>query len=100
LSSGPVLFEGRAPNDSYWSLSFFEHNTDNFFVINDREIEGRKFRLLLVKKSASIPDGFTEAELVRSPSRTGIVLQRIFIDKEQRAQDLDTERRDSVCRTL
>jgi uncharacterized membrane protein len=100
LSRGPVLFEGRAPNDSYWSLSFFEHNTDNFFVINDREIGDREFRFLLVKKGASIPDGFSEAELVRSPSKTGIVLQRIFIDQEQRAQDLDTERRDSICRTL
>ncbi|MDQ7078539.1 MAG: DUF1254 domain-containing protein [Robiginitomaculum sp.] len=100
LGKGPVVFEGTAPENSYWSLSFFQHNTDNFFVVNDREIGGRAFRYVLVRKHQPPPKGFTPDEIIISPSKTGIVLQRVFINKEDRSAILDSQRRQSTCKMV
>lgn len=98
LSDGPVVFEGNAPADSYWSLSFFAHNSDNFFVVNDRQLEDTSFRYVLVPEGTKAPAGVPENQIITSPSRTGIVLQRIFIDKEEKAEALDETRKTAKCR--
>jgi uncharacterized membrane protein len=100
LSAGPIVFEGTAPSNSYWSLSFFQHNTDNFYVINDRQIGGQAFRLILVQDGQKLDTKLTNETIIRSPSKTGIVLQRVFIDVDETAQDLDTQRKRSNCRVL
>ncbi len=97
LSEGPVIFEGTAPTDSYWSLSFFAHNSDNYFVVNDRELPDKSFRYVLVREGEPAPDDAPEDRVIRSPSRTGIVLQRVFIDKDERAGELDAQRKSAVC---
>ena len=97
LSDGPVVISGMAPTDSYWSLSFFAHNTDNYFVVNDRELETPDFRYVLLSRGAPVPAGVSDAQVVRSPSQTGIVLQRLFIDRDDRAGELDARRKTARC---
>ena len=36
LADGPLRIQATVPRDTYWSLSMFAANTDNFFVVNDR----------------------------------------------------------------
>lgn len=99
LSHGPVAFEGTAPTDSYWSLSFFAHNSDNFFVINDRQLPHKSFSYTLIREGDMVPDGAPENQIIRSPSETGIVLQRVFIDKDSRAEELDAQRKSASCKS-
>lgn len=98
LSNGPVIFEGTALNETYWSLSFFQHNTDNFFVINDREIGGQDFRYIVIMKDDLSPVGYTEEQIIRSPSSTGIALQRVFIADEATIDIIDKQRRTLTCK--
>ena len=98
LQRGPVVFEGAVPEDTYWSLSFFAHNTDNYFVANDRDLAGEAFRFVLVAKGDAAPEGVGEPQIVRSPSRTGVVLQRIFVDSWEKAAALDAQRKKTACR--
>lgn len=97
LSGGAVTFKGSAPSDSYWSLSFFAHNSDNFFVVNDRQLTQKEFHYTLIREGDEAPAGVNEDTIIRSPSRTGIVLQRIFIDSDERADMLDAQRKTASC---
>ena len=65
------------PEGHYWSLSLYAHNTDNYFVLNDRELPERSFSITLSRK------GPGRAASIKSPTRTGIALIRMI----QRKQD-------------
>lgn len=97
LSDGPVRLFGTATLDSYWSLSFFAHNTDVFHVVNDRQLPGPDYSFVLVRAGDDIPALPDNSEIVISPSMTGIVLQRVFVDSEDRLADLDQRRRLAAC---
>jgi uncharacterized membrane protein len=76
LAAGDLVISGDLPPAGYyWSLSLYAHNTDNYFVLNDRELPGRKFSITV---SRTARDG-----AVQSPTRTGIALIRMI----QRTQD-------------
>lgn len=72
LSAGPVII-AAAPYDAYWSLSLYGANTDNFFVIDDREAN-YGVEITLVKRGAEHPEG--ASMVVESPSTRGIALMR------------------------
>ncbi len=73
LSRGPVHVTAAAWDD-YMSVSVFAANSDNVFVINDREAP-RGTDLLIFKDGQAIPAG-NAARKVLSPSTRGIVLER------------------------
>lgn len=98
LSSGPVVFEGTAPADSYWSLSFYAHNSDNYFVVNDRDLPEASFRYVLIRDGEAAPAGVPSQQIIKSPSQRGIALQRLFIDKDEREGELDALRQTAICR--
>lgn len=72
LSDGPVLI-AAAPWDAYWSLSFYAGNSDNFFVIDDREARYGA-EITLVRRGRAHPEG--ASMVVESPSRRGVALIR------------------------
>ena len=72
LSRGPVLIS-TTPWEPYWSLSLYAANTDNFFVIDDREARYGA-EITLVRAGRSHPEG--AATVVESPSQRGIALIR------------------------
>lgn len=72
LSQGPVIISAT-PWEDYWSLSLYGANSDNFFVIDDREAHGGA-EITLVQRGAPHPE---DAALVtESPSTRGIALIR------------------------
>ena len=78
LDAGDLVISGKLPPEGhYWSLSLYAHNTDNYFVLNDRELPERSFSITLSRKG---PGG---AASIKSPTRTGIALIRMI----QRKQD-------------
>jgi uncharacterized membrane protein len=72
LSQGPVVLRA-AEWEPYWSLSLYAENTDNFYVIDDREADYGA-EITLVRAGRPHPDD--AATVVESPSRRGIALIR------------------------
>jgi len=99
LSDGPLRIQATVPRDTYWSLSMFAGNTDNFFVVNDRGTTSRTLDLVLAPAGAQValPAGTT---LVEAPTERGIVLTRTLIGSEERAAELDEARRRFSCAPL
>jgi uncharacterized membrane protein len=81
LSAGDLAISGTLPPEGhYWSLSLYAHNTDNFFVLNDRELPSRTFSLVVRRKGRGGPAAATVAE---SPTQTGIALIRMIQRKRE-----------------
>ena len=71
------------PQGHYWSLSLYAHNTDNYFVVNDRELPARRVALVVSRKGRGHRSA--GATTVESPTRTGIALIRMI---QRKAEDL------------
>lgn len=100
LSSGPMRVHGTADLDTYWSLSFFAHNTDVFHVVNDGQLASPAFDFVLAREGAPAPDLPDGSTLILAPTPTGVVMQRVFIDATENLPALDTQRRGTVCEPL
>lgn len=75
LSDGPVRVSGEIwPR--YWSLSLYQQNSDNFFVVNDQDLDRTDFDFILKLASQEVPDG--SGEVIVSPTEKGIMLIRRF----------------------
>jgi uncharacterized membrane protein len=77
----------------------FAVNTDNFFVLNDRQARGKKVDIILVRKGADHPAA-GNAMVVESPTTRGLVLFRMLVTDEAKAQDLIRTREMASCRSL
>jgi len=97
LSKGNVLVKAEVPEGTYWSISFYDSATNNFFTLNDRDV-GKEARILLVKEV----DGMKEmdATVVKAKSEKGLILFRIFIPDESVIPYLDKVRRNSSCQVI
>ncbi len=72
LSQGPVVITAT-PWDAYWSLSLYAANSDNFFVIDDREAHYGA-EITLVRRGTEHPEG--ASMVIESPDARGIALIR------------------------
>jgi uncharacterized membrane protein len=73
LEHGPVTIS-VAPWNEYWSLSLYAANSDNYFVVGDREVQGAAVITLL--RDAPPDLGSADGVIVESPSTRGIALIR------------------------
>jgi uncharacterized membrane protein len=97
LSKGALSIEGRVPPGTYWSVSFYDLNTDNFAVINDRQT-GPTYRIWL--RSADQAEAPSPARDIISTTPRGLVLFRTLIDTPSREADLDAARKQVTCQTV
>ncbi|MEW6271922.1 MAG: DUF1254 domain-containing protein [Thermodesulfobacteriota bacterium] len=96
----PLRIRAEVPRDTYWSLSMFAANTDNFFVVNDRQAgAGGTVDLVLARRGVpvQVPAG---ARLVEAPTGRGLVLTRTLIASPERLDELDRARRRLSCEEL
>lgn len=98
VSEKPLRITASLPG-SYMSLSLYAHNTDNFFVKNDRQLESSKFDFVLVGPRAPEPH-VQGVPTVRVPSSTGIILFRYFAGEGEQFEKIDSLRREIVCTPL
>lgn len=77
VSARPLRVTASVPG-TYWSISFYASNTDNFYVINDEEAPSKKVTLVLARRDSPYAGKAGEI-VVRSPSDTGLVLVRMLI---------------------
>ena len=80
VSAGPVRVS-IAPPASYWSVSLFGRNTDNFFTINAADIKVGRAELILgsAKDATAAKQRFPAATFVQTPQTTGVLLARILV---------------------
>jgi len=80
LSDGPLHVTAQPRLSSYWSIALYASNSDNFFVLNDRQVGDAAVNLWLVsdKPSASDPPVPAGARVVRFPSSKGLLLMRVL----------------------
>jgi len=96
VSKNPIRITAKVP-ESYWSVSFFASNSDNFFVINNQQAESNPVELLLVGKDKPHPDA-GNARVVVAPSERGIVLFRLFITDVQALPELAKIQKQAFCK--
>jgi uncharacterized membrane protein len=100
VTAGPVRISANPNLKSYWSIALYAANSDNFFVINDRNAGAKPVNLWLVSESGttearSIPNG---AQVVVSPSKSGFLLMRVLTgDYEAEKTVIEAARHTLTC---
>jgi uncharacterized membrane protein len=93
LTDGPLTLR-VAPWRAYWSISLYAGNSDNYFVVDDREARNG-VEVVLVRRLRDAPED--AARVVQSPSARGIALIRRLAptrDEYNRAREIA---RGDVC---
>ena len=88
LAKGPVEVATDPHWPAYWSVALYDARTDNYRAWNDRQLNGRGLRLLLVRDESTVLPGYAGAVVV-APSRRGVVLMRLLVTGQpQHGRDL------------
>jgi uncharacterized membrane protein len=93
LRDGPVRVRAVGMPKTYWSVSVFDADTNNFFVENDRKA-GDHVDFLIVASGTAGGAGLPRVE---TPTHSGIVLFRTLIDDDKRLGEIDAARRHASC---
>jgi uncharacterized membrane protein len=76
--------------DNYWSLSLFADNTDNFFVLNDRQARQKfkknQFSLVLIPQGSKMD--ISADQIVEVPSKKGIILIRMIVKNPKDSSEI------------
>lgn len=78
LSNGPVRVRANPQLKNYWSIALYAANSDNFFVINDRQAADAPVDLWLVAPGANAGAIPTGSKGIASPSTQGFLLMRVL----------------------
>lgn len=100
LSQGPVHISANPDLPTYWSIALYAANSDNFFVINDRQANGQPVDLWLVAPGTSPPASASAApsRMLVAPSKTGFLLMRLLTSNYAAEKDtLEPARRTLRC---
>jgi uncharacterized membrane protein len=100
VSKGPVRVTAQPGLKTYWSIALYGSNSDNFFVINDREAGNAPVDLWLVSEgpNAADPTVPTGAKVVVTPSEKGFLLMRVLTGNyEAEKSVVEPARRTLAC---
>jgi uncharacterized membrane protein len=76
----PLRIQADPRLPGYWSIALYAANSDNFFVLNDRQAAGAPVDLLLVAPGAPAPAGLPAgARVVTASSGRGLLLMRVLV---------------------
>ena len=86
----------------YWSIALYAANSDNFFVLNDRQAAGAPVDLLLMgpdtPEPAALPAGIRR---VTAPGGRGLLLMRVLVgDYAAEREAVEAARRSLRCTPL
>lgn len=85
--------------ETYWSLSIFSSDTENFYVVNDRQVGSKTIELILYSNGKK-PANPGKAILVESPSESGVVILRMLIENEDKIEALQGIQRQANCEVI
>jgi uncharacterized membrane protein len=96
-AGGMVRVTAHGMPKTYWSVSLFDAETNNFYVLNDRAAKDGSVDFVIVGKNQ---DKAPPGKVVRTPTRRGLVLFRTLIDDDAHLADIDKARRSATCARL
>ena len=98
VGTQPLLLESDLP-DTYWSLSLFAANSDNFFAVNDQQVKTRhpRYVLALEAKPAGLPAELADVPVIVAPTRNGVVLFRNLVLDPTAMADAETAEHSARC---
>jgi uncharacterized membrane protein len=96
LPGGVLHVHASAMPATYWSVSVFDADTDNIYVLNDRQAKNGGVDFLLVGSGGDTPNARGLPQ-VWSPTARGIVLFRTLINDETRFAEIDAARKHAAC---
>jgi len=82
---------------TYWSVSVFDADTDNIYVLNDSQAKNGSVDFLLVGSESDAVTGRSNLPQIWSPTWRGVVLFRTLIDDEARFAEIDAARKHAAC---
>lgn len=99
LARAPLRIRAHPQWPRYWSLALYAANSDNFFVLNDREAGSAPVDLLLAAPGQALPPGSAgAARVVRAPGTRGLLLMRLLlVDPAVEGPAADAARRTLHC---
>ena len=111
VSMQPMRIRADPKTPHYWSIALYAANSDNFFVINDRQAAGLPVDIILSGPSAyptrapspSQPASAqpTGSQTVHAPSTQGLLLMRVLVTDDARERDIvEAARRSLQCEPL
>jgi uncharacterized membrane protein len=103
LSTAPLRIRADPKTPRYWSIALYADNSDNFFVINDREAAGQPVDIVLIgpKAYAQAPVLPAGASVIDAPSTRGLLLMRVLVaDYAAEKSAVEAARRTLNCDAL
>jgi uncharacterized membrane protein len=102
LSKGPLRVTAPVIHTSYWSVSAFDANTNNFFVKNDQQTTADSVELVVVARGQAWPklDAAVERVILFSPSEKGLILFRAVIDDDKHLPAIEAALHQARCGTV
>jgi uncharacterized membrane protein len=98
LSQGALHVTAKVPQGTYWSVSIFDSQTNNFYVMNDRQVKGAVDLVVMTGLTdVRIPGDATK---IISPTAKGLVLFRTLINDEKNFAAIDRLRRTANCELI
>jgi uncharacterized membrane protein len=94
-AGGAVRVSTHDMPETYWSVSLFDFDTNNFYALNDRQAKAGTADFLLALPRA--PIGSAGLPVVVPPTDRGIVLFRTLINDERRMTEIDAKRQFAAC---
>jgi uncharacterized membrane protein len=95
IPGGMLHVHARGLPKTYWSVSAFDADTNNFFVRNDRQAGNGAVDFVIVARG--VATNGIELPVIVSPTMRGIVLFRTLIDDDKRLAEIDAARKRAAC---
>jgi uncharacterized membrane protein len=86
VSKKPLRIKAAVP-DTYWSISFYAMNTDNFYVLNDEGAKSKRVNIVLVGSGGTYEKSGDE-EVVVAPDDRGYIIIRMLMTDRKKLPDL------------
>jgi uncharacterized membrane protein len=80
---------------TYWSVSVFDADTNNFYALNDLQAKGGAADFVLLPQGKSAETG--RLPVVAAPTNRGIVLFRTLVSDEAQLAAIDAARHNAAC---
>jgi uncharacterized membrane protein len=103
LTDRPVRIRADPDPVPLWSIALYGANSDNFFVLNDREAQGAPVDIVLLPPATGaaglrLPDG---ARVLPTPGGPVLLLMRLLVtDYEREQSTLERARQSLRCERL
>jgi uncharacterized membrane protein len=94
-ANGAVRVSTHDAPQTYWSVSVFDADTNNFHALNDRQAKTGAADFVLVTAGRSFAAG--ELPVVATPTNRGIVLFRTLVNDETHIAEIDAARHYAAC---